>query len=336
MTRPRRHARRDRRRGRCLRAGGLVAMPTETVYGLAADATSDAAVAGDLRRQGTAGDQPAHRPCSRPRRGARACRLRSGGRTAGARLLAGAADPRPARGVDLPDQPARARRSRHRRAARAGARDGPRADRRGGRPARRPFRQPIGPGQPDHRRPCGRRSRRPGRLRSSTAAPAAMAWNRRSSRLSRRPASIAAPRSHPRARRSNPRSVRRSSRPAGRERRRTRRGSWPRTMRPTPIFASVPLRLARMRPRSISAACSGGARQDARLDLSPAGDLVEAASHLFAYLRALDAGGAARIAVAPIPEHGLGAAINDRLRRAAAPRTDQDRGSILSFSGRGE
>jgi L-threonylcarbamoyladenylate synthase len=59
----------------------------------------------------------------------------------------------------------------------------------------------------------------------------------------------------------------------------------------------------------------------ARLDLSPDGDLVEAASHLFAYLRALDAVGAARIAVAPIPEDGLGAAINDRLRRAAAPRT---------------
>ncbi|HEX9170602.1 MAG TPA: L-threonylcarbamoyladenylate synthase [Roseiarcus sp.] len=58
-----------------------------------------------------------------------------------------------------------------------------------------------------------------------------------------------------------------------------------------------------------------------RLDLSPAGDLVEAASHLFSYLRELDAGGAARIAVAPIPDHGLGAAINDRLRRAAAPRT---------------
>ena len=58
----------------------------------------------------------------------------------------------------------------------------------------------------------------------------------------------------------------------------------------------------------------------ARLDLSPSGDLIEAASHLFSYLRALDASGAARIAVAPIPEHGLGAAINDRLRRAAAPR----------------
>ena len=57
-----------------------------------------------------------------------------------------------------------------------------------------------------------------------------------------------------------------------------------------------------------------------RLDLSPSGDLIEAASHLFSYLRALDADGAMRIAVAPIPAQGLGAAINDRLRRAAAPR----------------
>jgi L-threonylcarbamoyladenylate synthase len=63
----------------------------------------------------------------------------------------------------------------------------------------------------------------------------------------------------------------------------------------------------------------GGAART-RLDLSPSADLVEAASHLFSHLRALDAAGAARIAVAPIPEHGLGAAINDRLRRAAAPR----------------
>jgi L-threonylcarbamoyladenylate synthase len=63
-----------------------------------------------------------------------------------------------------------------------------------------------------------------------------------------------------------------------------------------------------------------GSAAGARLDLSPDGDLIEAASHLFSYLRALDAGGPARIAVAPIPTHGLGAAINDRLRRAAAPR----------------
>jgi L-threonylcarbamoyladenylate synthase len=53
------------------------------------------------------------------------------------------------------------------------------------------------------------------------------------------------------------------------------------------------------------------------LDLSPPGDLVEAAAHLFDYLRQLDARSGA-IAVAPIPEIGLGEAINDRLRRAAA------------------
>jgi L-threonylcarbamoyladenylate synthase len=56
------------------------------------------------------------------------------------------------------------------------------------------------------------------------------------------------------------------------------------------------------------------------LDLSPRGDLVEAAANLFAHLRALDATGVATIAVAPIPAIGLGEAINDRLQRAAAPR----------------
>lgn len=55
-------------------------------------------------------------------------------------------------------------------------------------------------------------------------------------------------------------------------------------------------------------------------NLSPRGDLVEAAANLFAYLRNLDQSGAATIAVMPIPEKGLGEAINDRLRRAAAPR----------------
>jgi L-threonylcarbamoyladenylate synthase len=59
-------------------------------------------------------------------------------------------------------------------------------------------------------------------------------------------------------------------------------------------------------------------------NLSEAGDLTEAASRLFAGLRWLDAEGAARhctrIAVMPVPEAGLGAAINDRLARAAAPR----------------
>jgi len=63
-----------------------------------------------------------------------------------------------------------------------------------------------------------------------------------------------------------------------------------------------------------------GAGAACGLNLSPGGDLREAATNLFGHLRRLDAMGAAAIAVAPIPDHGLGAAINDRLRRAAAPR----------------
>ena len=57
------------------------------------------------------------------------------------------------------------------------------------------------------------------------------------------------------------------------------------------------------------------------LNLSASGDLVEAAANLFHLLRQADALAAGRgIAVAPVPEVGLGRAINDRLRRAAAPR----------------
>ncbi len=55
------------------------------------------------------------------------------------------------------------------------------------------------------------------------------------------------------------------------------------------------------------------------VNLSRSGDLVEAAANLFRALHELDSAGG-RIAVAPIPEEGLGQAINDRLRRAAAPR----------------
>jgi L-threonylcarbamoyladenylate synthase len=58
------------------------------------------------------------------------------------------------------------------------------------------------------------------------------------------------------------------------------------------------------------------------LNLSPAGDPVEAAANLFAMLRALDRPGRAGIAVMPIPDEDLGEAINDRLRRAAAPRPE--------------
>jgi L-threonylcarbamoyladenylate synthase len=56
------------------------------------------------------------------------------------------------------------------------------------------------------------------------------------------------------------------------------------------------------------------------MNLSERGDLDEAAANLFGYLRALDARGARAIAVMPVPHHGLGEAINDRLRRAAVER----------------
>lgn len=57
------------------------------------------------------------------------------------------------------------------------------------------------------------------------------------------------------------------------------------------------------------------------INLSPRGDLAEAAARLFAALRELDSSGATSIAVAPIPARGIGEAIRDRLIRAAAPRS---------------
>ena len=63
-----------------------------------------------------------------------------------------------------------------------------------------------------------------------------------------------------------------------------------------------------------------GAAPVRTLNLSARGDLIEAAANLFSHLRALDAAGATAIAVMPVPHDGLGEAINDRLKRAAAPR----------------
>ena len=56
------------------------------------------------------------------------------------------------------------------------------------------------------------------------------------------------------------------------------------------------------------------------MNLSARGDLAEAAANLFGYLRSLDTKDARAIAVMPVPDHGLGEAINDRLRRAAMGR----------------
>ncbi|HWK45620.1 MAG TPA: L-threonylcarbamoyladenylate synthase [Stellaceae bacterium] len=86
---------------------------------------------------------------------------------------------------------------------------------------------------------------------------------------------------------------------------------------------TLPVRLAAVRPEQGEAFLAFGAvppgiRSEA--NLSPSGDLAEAAAHLFSMLRDLDRPVFSGIAVMPIPMNGLGAAINDRLKRAAAPR----------------
>jgi len=83
------------------------------------------------------------------------------------------------------------------------------------------------------------------------------------------------------------------------------------------------LRLNAQTPRDGEAMLAFGKTIDfsgPTLNLSPRGDLIEAAANLFSHLRALDAAGAQTIAVMSVPQDGLGEAINDRLARAAARR----------------
>jgi L-threonylcarbamoyladenylate synthase len=82
---------------------------------------------------------------------------------------------------------------------------------------------------------------------------------------------------------------------------------------------SKPLRLDAFEPRDDEYLIGFGAVAG-QASLSPSGDLVEAAARLFDLLHEADAGPHSRIAVAPVPDQGLGVAINDRLRRAAADR----------------
>jgi L-threonylcarbamoyladenylate synthase len=84
--------------------------------------------------------------------------------------------------------------------------------------------------------------------------------------------------------------------------------------------AALRLDAREARPGEVLLAFGPDAPKDA-LNLSGKGDLREAAANLFAYLRQLDASGARAIAAMPVPREGLGEAINDRLARAAAPRS---------------
>jgi L-threonylcarbamoyladenylate synthase len=82
---------------------------------------------------------------------------------------------------------------------------------------------------------------------------------------------------------------------------------------------NAPLRLAANAPRAGEAYLAFGAAPAGERvwNLSPTGDLAEAAANLFAMLRAADRSAPSAIAIAPIPSEGLGEAINDRLARAA-------------------
>ncbi|MBL6946380.1 MAG: threonylcarbamoyl-AMP synthase [Rhodospirillales bacterium] len=83
-----------------------------------------------------------------------------------------------------------------------------------------------------------------------------------------------------------------------------------------------PLRLDVLAPRTGEAFLAFGSNANAAtLNLSESGNLGEAAANLFAMMRALDRDEFVGIAVAPVPERGLGRAVNDRLRRAATPAT---------------
>jgi L-threonylcarbamoyladenylate synthase len=83
---------------------------------------------------------------------------------------------------------------------------------------------------------------------------------------------------------------------------------------------SAMLRLEAVAPRDDETYLGFGDYAHGQYSLSRGGDVLEAAANLFRMLHELDAMGISAIAIAPIPNEGLGEAINDRLRRAAAPR----------------
>jgi len=83
---------------------------------------------------------------------------------------------------------------------------------------------------------------------------------------------------------------------------------------------TAPIRLNAVSKRAGELKLGFGPDKEADLNLSPTADLIEAAANLFLHLHELDGRNSAAIAVSPIPQKGLGVAINDRLSRAAAPR----------------
>ena len=258
--------------------------------------------------------------------GARAVRRRR--RAARARLLAGAADAGAAGRADLPRQPARPGGARYARAARAGPSGRPRADRGGRAAARRALGQPLRPRQSDHGRPRARRPRRPDRLDPRRRAFAGTASNRPSSPASTPARRCCVPGASPREAIEAALGRPLSRRPSRAPPRPTRRGSSP------PITR---------RARACGSTAADVGPDEAALDFGGALAGVAPRGRASTFRRRAISSrrrpicsptcgrstqsGAAAIAVAPIPRRGLGAAINDRLRRAAAPRRRREQGS---------
>ena len=188
-----------------------------------------------------------------------------------------------------------------------------------GQAARGALRQSVGAREPDDGRPCPRRPRRQGRL-DSRRRPVPL-WSRIDNcRSSRRSASLAASRSdHQGGDRSRARIIDRCARRiANGAQRAGATGVALRSQgRPSPRRRRCQ---ARTRRRSISAGCCPPAAR-ARGSIFRRRETSSRRRRICSPICASSTnGGPARIAVAPIPAHGLGAAINDRLRRAAAPR----------------
>ena len=310
-----------------LKRGGLVAVPTETVYGLAADATQRSRGARDLRREGPPGGPSgdrARRRRERDRRlGARSPRL---GTRARRRLLARPADAGPEA------QPAGARR-RHRRAghrrpalpgASVGARVAAGLRRRAGGAEREPLRAP----EPDHggarargpRREAGgragpdpRRRRLPGRHRVHHRRPV----RRRSPRCCGRARSRASPSNRCWARPWPSRAATRRAHRAG-SNGTTRRARRSRSCR------SIGSAAGWRRCSTCASRCSRRptcwrrcARQPA-VQIAAPDDAEAYARELYANLHELDQAAADRIVVSAPPDGPEWTAIHDRLRRAQA------------------
>ena len=303
---------------RCLAAGGLVAFPDRDRLRARRRRRQWRGRCAPLCGQGPAGLQSVDRPrrrTSTPRAAPASSRA--------AEKLAAAFWPGPLtlvlrKAARLPRRRSCAGRARHRRGARARASGRARVARRLRRTDRRALGQPLRPCVADKRRACARRFARPDRPHRRCRP-----MQGRRGVDDRRPAP-ASPRCCVPAGCRATRSSACSAQPLA-NRLDRRRGAAAPGMLASHYAPKALLRLDADGARTGRSAARFRRRRrhfsGATLNLSPRGDLIEAAANLFSHLRALDASGAKRIAVMKVPHDGLGEAINDRLKRAARTAT---------------